>query len=39
VNRFQVQGTVDYKMALQALIPDLIEYALFPYRKKASDPR
>ena len=37
VNRFQVQGTVDYKGALQALVPDLMESALIPYRKPASD--
>ncbi len=37
VNRFQVQGSVDYKTALQVLDPTLTEADLNPYRKKASD--
>ena len=37
VSRFQVQGPVDYKTALQALAPTLTEDSLSPYRKKASE--
>jgi len=37
VNRFQVQGTIDYKAALQTLLPDVSEAALASYRKKPSD--
>ena len=37
VSRFQVQGPVDYKTALQALAPTLTEDSLTPYRKKASE--
>jgi putative phage-type endonuclease len=37
INRFQVQGPIDYKAALQTLLPDVLETALASYRKKPSD--
>ena len=37
VNRFQVQGAIDYKTALQALLPDVSETTLESYRKKSSE--
>jgi hypothetical protein len=37
VNRFQVQGCIDYKTALQTLVPNVSETALESYRKKSSD--
>ena len=37
INRFQVQGPIDYKTALQTLLPDVSETALESYRKKSSD--
>jgi hypothetical protein len=37
INRFQVQGLIDYKAALQTLLPDVSETALASYRKKPSD--
>ena len=37
VNCFQMQGAIDYKAALQALLPDLSEMALASYRKKPSN--
>lgn len=36
VNRFQIQGAIDYKAALQVLLPDLSEATLASYRKSAS---
>ncbi len=37
VNRFQMQGSIDYKAALQTLLPAVSETALESYRKKSSD--
>jgi hypothetical protein len=37
INRFQVQGLIDYKAALQTLLPDVSETTLASYRKKPSD--
>ena len=37
VNRFQVQGPIDYKAALQTLLPDVSETTLASYRKKPSE--
>lgn len=37
VNRFQMQGAIDYKAALQVLLPGLPEATLASYRKPASD--
>jgi len=37
VNCFQMQGAIDYKAALQTLLPDLSEMALASYRKKPSN--
>src|SRR5664280_328542 len=37
INRFQVQGPIDYKAALHDLLPDVSETALASYRKKPSD--
>jgi predicted phage-related endonuclease len=37
VNRFQVQGPIDYKTVLQTLLPDVSETALESYRKKPSN--
>ena len=36
VNRFQMQGAIDYKAVLQAMLPDVPETALDSYRKKPS---
>ena len=36
VNRFQVQGRIDYKVALKALLPEVSETALESYRQKSS---
>ncbi|MFA5924606.1 MAG: YqaJ viral recombinase family protein [Methylococcaceae bacterium] len=37
VNRFQVQGPIDYKTVLQTLLPDVSETALESHRKKPSN--
>ena len=37
VNRFQMQGSIDYKAALQTLLPEVSETALASYRKKPGD--
>jgi putative phage-type endonuclease len=37
VNRFQVQGAIDYKAACQTLLPEVSETTLASYRKKSSD--
>ena len=36
VNRFQMQGSIDYKAALQTLLPAVVESELASYRKKPS---
>jgi predicted phage-related endonuclease len=36
VNRFLVQGRIDYKVALKALLPDVAEATLERYRQKSS---
>jgi hypothetical protein len=36
VNRFQIQGAIDYKAVLQALLPTVSETVLDSYRKPAS---
>ena len=37
VNRFQVQGAIDYKAVCQTLMPEFSETALESYRKKPGD--
>jgi putative phage-type endonuclease len=37
VNRFQMQGPIDYKAACQMLLPDVPEIALASFRKKSSE--
>jgi len=37
VNCFQMQGSIDYKAALQTLLPEVSETVLESYRKKTSD--
>lgn len=37
VSRFQVQGSIDYKAVMKALLPSVQELALEAYRKKPAD--
>ncbi len=37
VNRFQMQGSIDYKAAINTLLPDVQESALENFRKQSSD--
>jgi hypothetical protein len=37
ISRFQVQGSIDYKAVLNAMLPEVPESALEPYRKNPSE--